>query len=57
MLVNMLPVHVVQMPVMEIVNVAIVEDGHMAAVRSMLVGMVGMAFLGTGSHVFCSFLS
>jgi hypothetical protein len=52
MFVNMIPVHVVQMTVMNIVNVAIMTDRRMAAGRSVLMGMVGMVLLGTGGHRF-----
>src|SRR3984893_6719675 len=42
MLVNMIPVHVVQMAVM--------ANSRMPAVRAMLVDMVGMLPLGAGGH-------
>jgi hypothetical protein len=42
MLVNMIPMHVVEMAVMYIVDVTIVADRSVAAVRSALMGMVGM---------------
>ena len=57
MFVNMIPVHVVQMTVMNIVNVAIMTDRRMAAGRSVLMGMVGMVLLGTGGHGVLSFWS
>jgi hypothetical protein len=50
MLVNMIPMHVVEMAVMNIVDVAIMADRRMAAGRSVLMGMVGMVLLGTGGH-------
>jgi hypothetical protein len=52
MFVDMIRMHVVQMTVMEIVNVAIMADRRMSAVRAMLMRMVGMSLLGTGGHVF-----
>jgi hypothetical protein len=52
MLVNMIPVHVMQMAVMNIVNMAIMADRLMTAGRSVLMGMVGMVLLGTGGHRF-----
>jgi hypothetical protein len=51
MFVNMIPVHVVQMAVMNIVNVAIMTDRRMAAGRSVLMGMVGMVLLGSSSRL------
>jgi hypothetical protein len=50
MLVNMIPVHVVQMAVMKIVNMAVMANSRMPAVRAMLVDMVGMLPLGAGGH-------
>ena len=50
MLVNMIPVHVVQMAVMKIVNTALMANSRMPAVRAMLVDMVGMLPLGAGGH-------
>jgi hypothetical protein len=50
MLVNMIPVHVVQMAVMKIVNVAVMANSRVPAVRAMLVDMVGMVPLGAGGH-------
>jgi hypothetical protein len=49
-LVNMIPVHVVQMAVMKIVNVAVMANSRVPAVRAMLVDMVGMVPLGAGGH-------
>jgi hypothetical protein len=50
MLVNMIPMHVVQMAVMNIVDVTIMADRSVAAGRSVLVGMVGMVFFVASSH-------
>jgi len=50
MLVNMIPVHVVEMAVMKIVNMAVMANRRVPAVRAMLVGMVGMVLLGAGDH-------
>ena len=50
----MIFVHVVKVSVVKIVDVAIVPDCGVAAVRTMLMGMVGMMFLGA-SHDFFSF--
>jgi hypothetical protein len=50
MLVNMIPMHVVQMAVMNIVDVTIMADRSVAAGRSVLMGMVGMLFFVTSGH-------
>jgi hypothetical protein len=50
MLVNMIPVHVVEMAVMKIVNMAVMANRRVPAARAMLVGMVGMVLLGAGDH-------
>jgi hypothetical protein len=50
MLVNMIPVHVVQMAVMNIVDVTIVADRSVATARSVLMGMVGMVFFVATGH-------
>jgi hypothetical protein len=50
MLVNMIPVHVVQMAVMKIVNMGVMANSRMPTVRAMLVDMVGMVPLGAGGH-------
>ena len=50
MLVNMIPMHVVEMAVMKIVNMAVMANSRVPAVRAMLVGMVGMVRLGAGDH-------
>ena len=52
MLINMILVHVVEVTVMQIIDVAFVANGRMATVGAMLVGMVRMMLLGTGSHAF-----
>jgi hypothetical protein len=50
MLVNMIPMHVVEMAVMNIVDVTIMADRGVAAGRSVLMGMVGMLFFVTSGH-------
>lgn len=42
MFVNMIPMHVVQMAVMNVVNMTIMADRRVATGRSVLMGMVGM---------------
>ena len=49
-LVDMILVHVVQMPVVQIIDVALMAYRRMPAVGTMLVGMVGMMLLGAGGH-------
>jgi hypothetical protein len=50
MFIHMVIVHVVEMAIMEIVDVAVMVDCCMPAVGTMLVSMVGMMFLGAGGH-------
>lgn len=49
-LIDVVAVHVVQMTVMQIVDVAIVLDRRMPAARTMLMGMVGVLFVGAIGH-------
>jgi hypothetical protein len=56
-LVNMVPMHVVQMTVMQIIDMTIMPNRHVQAVGSMLVGMIGMVLFGTGGHYVSSFSS
>jgi hypothetical protein len=51
MLVNMIPMHVVQMAVMHIVHVTIMADRSVPAGRSVLVGVVGMLFFAASGHL------
>lgn len=51
-LINMVPMHVMQMAVMNIVNVSIMEHRSMTTGRSVSMGMVGMVLLGTSGHRF-----
>jgi hypothetical protein len=48
----MIPVHVVQMAVMNIVKVTVMEDRSVATGRSVLMGMVRMVLLVTSGHRF-----
>jgi hypothetical protein len=50
MLINMIPMHVVQVVVMNIVDVTIMANRSVAAGRSVLVGMVGMLFFAASGH-------
>jgi hypothetical protein len=55
MFVDVILVHMVEMAVMKIIHVAIVADRCVAAIRPMLVSVVGVVFLGTCGHWRCSF--
>jgi hypothetical protein len=48
--VNVIPVDVVQVTVMKIINLAVMADCRMPAIRAMLVGMVWMLLFSTGGH-------
>ena len=48
--VNVILVNVVQVTVMKIVNMAVMADRRMPAIRAMLVGMVWMLLFSTGGH-------
>jgi hypothetical protein len=50
MFIHMVIVHVVEMAIMEIVDVAVMVDCCMPAVGTMLVSMVRMMFFGAGGH-------
>jgi hypothetical protein len=50
MFVNVIPVHVVEMAVMKVVNMGVMANSRVPAVRAVLVGMVGMVRLGAGDH-------
>src|SRR5262245_45995179 len=55
MFVDMIPMHMVQMAVVQIVDVAVVTNRGMPAVWTVLMGMVGMVLLGSGGHRLPSF--
>jgi len=50
MLVDMIVVRVVKMPVMQVVDVAAMAHGGVAATRPMAMGMVGVAGVGAVRH-------
>jgi hypothetical protein len=56
MLVDMILVHVVQMPVVQVIDVTFVAHRRMPAIGTMLVGMIGMMLLCAGRHSIFSFL-
>ena len=49
-LVDMIVVRVVEMPVMQVVDVAAMAHGGVTATRPMAMGMVGVAGVGAGRH-------
>jgi hypothetical protein len=49
-LVDMIPMHVVQMSIVQIINVAFMSNGRVPAVGTMFMRMVGMVLLGAGAH-------
>ena len=50
MFIHVIPVHVVEMTIVQIVHVTIVANRSVSAVRAMLVSVVGVVFLGTCGH-------
>jgi hypothetical protein len=50
MFINVIPMHVVKMTIVQIVHMAIVANCSVSAVRAMLVSVVGVVFLGTCGH-------
>jgi hypothetical protein len=55
MLVDMILVHVMEMAIVQIVHMTIMANRRVAAVRAMLMGVVGMVLLGAGGHGVLSF--
>ena len=53
-LVDVIAVHVMQMAVVQIVNMAVMADCGVSALRAMLVRVVGVVLLGTCGHWQCS---
>jgi hypothetical protein len=49
-LVDMISMNVVQVAVMQIIDMTVMANRCMPAVRAMLMGVVGMLFLGAGGH-------
>jgi hypothetical protein len=50
MLVHVIPMHMVEMAVVKIIHVALMANGGVSTIRAMLMGVVGMVFLGTCGH-------
>jgi hypothetical protein len=51
-LVDVIAMHVVEMAVVKIVDVAVMANRGVSAIRTMLVRVVGMVLLGAGGHGF-----
>jgi hypothetical protein len=50
MLINMIFMHVMEMAVVKVIDMAVVADGRVPTVGTMLVGMVGMMLFVAGGH-------
>ena len=53
-LVDVIPVHVVEMAVVKIIHMAVMANRGVPAVRAMIMSVVGVMFLGACSHWQCS---
>jgi hypothetical protein len=54
MFVDMTSMHMMQMTVVEVIDMAMMAHGRVSAVRTMLVGMIRMMLLVAGGHGGCS---
>jgi hypothetical protein len=50
MFIDVIVMHMVQMPVMQVVDVAFVADGHVTAIGSVNVRMIAMLRIGASCH-------
>jgi hypothetical protein len=50
MLIDMIPMHVMKMAIMEIIDMAIMADRHMPTIGAMLVVVIGVVLFGAGGH-------
>ena len=50
--VDMIPMHVMQMTVVEVIDVAIMAHGRVSTTRTMLMRVIRMMLLGTDGHGF-----
>jgi hypothetical protein len=55
MFVDMTLMHMMKMAIVKIVDMAVMADGGVAAVRAMFVGMVGVVLFSTGGHTVFSY--
>lgn len=53
-LIDVIPVHVVQMAVMQVVDVALMMNRRVAASRTVLMDVIGMVLFGANRHDFTS---
>jgi hypothetical protein len=56
MFVDVILVHVVEMAIVQIIDVAVMANRGVPAIRAMLMGMVGVVLLGASGHRQCSSL-
>ena len=54
MLVDVIAVHMVEMPIVQIIHMSIMADRRVPAIRAMLMPMIQVMFLGTAFHWRCS---
>jgi hypothetical protein len=54
-LIHVILVHVMQMAIMKVIHMAVMVNRSVPAIRTMLVSVVRVVFLGTCSHWPCSF--
>ena len=54
MFVHVILVHMMEMAVVKIIDMAVMANRGVPATRAMLMSVVGMVFLGTCSHLRCS---
>ena len=54
-LIHVILMHVMQMAIMKVIHMAVMANRSVPAIRTMLVRMVRVVFLGTCSHWPCSF--
>jgi hypothetical protein len=57
MFVDVILVHMVEMAIMKIVHMAVMANRSVPAIRTMLMSVVGMVFLGASGHRQCSSLA
>jgi hypothetical protein len=54
MFVHVILVHMVEMAVVKIIHVAVMSNRGVPAILAMLMSVIGVVFLSTGSHWRCS---
>ena len=53
MFVNMITMRVMQVAVVQVISLAVMQHGSVAAVRAVLMVVVGVVRCGAGSHSLC----